>query len=418
MKKLLKLAFYLAWFAVPGLIVQYYSAFVDPMTPEEIRGATMAGTVAMIILAVLTGFGGLFRRGGSSRKAPSVPAAPRTRIIRDPATGAERLYNWNDKMGQWESDDGLSVLDESRTEEWERQRRSDRRWADDQMNKLRNRDTAFDRDMDEMVRRRKKEMEDMERQMEQSRRFGERHGKWDLTEQEQRDFLSRENNENWEKSLEWKEYADEYDRIVDRIEWIQWGADFAMDVADILSFGTGKPIKYAYIASRNAAGDLIDGLIHRRSLSGIAARTATKTFIDIGQDNVSKIGYKYVSNGVGDGVKEALQNYDEGKSASEGFVSGFLKGTTRTGVEHGLSNVKFKWNAKQTEIAQKATKQSSRILGQQQAGQVSEKLGNALRNNVRTRAAQQIAAETAKQKDLLSAGIGKMTDGLWNQALN
>ena len=286
------------------------------------------------------------------------------------------------------------------------------------MNKLRNRDTAFDRDMDEMVRRQKKEMEDMERQMEQSRRFGERHGKWDLTEQEQRDFLSRENNENWKKSLEWKEYADEYDRIVDRIEWIQWGADFAMDVADIMSLGTGKPIKYAYIASRNAAGDLIDGLIHRRSLSGIAARTATKTFIDIGQDNVSKIGYKYVSNGVGDGVKEALQNYDEGKSASEGFVSGFLKGTTRTGVEHGLSNVKFKWNAKQTEIAQKATKQSSRILGQQQAGQVSEKLGNALRNNVRTRAAQQIAAETAKQKDLLSTGIGKMTDGLWNQALN
>jgi len=402
MKKLLKLAFYLAWFAVPGLIVQYYSRFVDPMTPEEIRGATLAGTVAMIILAVLTGFGGLLRRGASSRKAPSVPAAPRTRIIRDPATGAERLYNWNDKTGQWESDDGLSVLDESRTKEWERQRKSDRRWADDQMNKLRNRDTAFDRDMDEMVRRQKKEMEDMERQMEQSRRFGERHGKWDLTEQEQRDFLSQENNENWEKSL----------------EWTQWGADFAMDVADILSFGTGKPIKYAYIASRNAAGDLIDGLIHRRSLSGIAARTATKTFIEIGQDNVSKIGYKYVSNGVGDGVKEALQNYDEGKSVSEGFVSGFLKGTTRTGVEHGLSNVKFKWNAKQTEIAQKATKQSSSILGQQQAGQVSEKLGNALRNNVRTRAAQQIAAETAKQKDLLSAGIGKMTDGIWNQALN
>ena len=99
-------------------------------------------------------------------------------------------------------------------------------------------------------------------------------------------------------------------------------------------------------------------------------------------------------------------------------MSGFLKGTTRTGVEHGLSNVKFKWNAKQTEIAQKATKQSSRILGQQQAGQVSEKLGNALRNNVRIKAAQQIAAETAKQKDLLSTGIGKMTDGLWNQALN
>ena len=43
MKRLLKLAFYLVWFAVPGLIVQYYSRFVDPMSPEEIRGATLAG---------------------------------------------------------------------------------------------------------------------------------------------------------------------------------------------------------------------------------------------------------------------------------------------------------------------------------------------------------------------------------------
>ena len=434
MKKVFKAAFYLAWFAVPGLIVQYYSRNIDPMSPEEVRMATIAGTVAMIVLAILTGFGRTARRAAQPPvpkpsgkvKMPPVPKTPvppvvtvppRTRIIRDPATGAERIYEWNDSTGQWETDGGRTVLDDSRMGEWISQRENDRRWADDQMTKLRNRDTAFDRDMDDLGRRQQRELEEMERQMEKSRKFGEKHGKWDLTEQERRDYLDQKYARDLAEGAKWQEAGDYYDSIVNKLEWTQWGADFAMDILDISTFGAGKPIKYAYIASRNLAGDLMDGLLHRRSLSGIMTRTVTKTVIDIGQDNVSKIGYKYVSNGVGDGIKEAIQYYDEGKSASDGFVSGFVKGTTRTGVEHGLSKVKLKWNSKQNEIAKKATQQSSKLLGQQQSGQISQKLSTALRNNIRTDAAQKIAAETAKQKDLLSTSIGKLTDGAWNMAL-
>ena len=432
MKKIFKVAFYLVWFAVPGLIVQYYSRFVDPMTPEEIRGATIAGTVAMVILAVLTGFGSIGRRAAQPKtkgkvKLPNIPVAPvspvipqgpKTRIIRDPATGAERLYEWNETDGQWETDGGRTVLDESKMGEWVSQRQNDRRWADNQMEKLRNRDTAFDRDMDDLIRRQNKELADMESEMEKSRKFGEKHGKWDLNEQERRDYLDEKQTKDAAEGSKWKDKGDTYDTITNGIEWVQWGADFGMDILDIMTFGAGKPIKYAYIASRNAGNDLIDGLIHKRSLTGIVARTFTKTLIDIGQDNVNKIGYKYLSNGFGDAIKEGLQNYDEGKSVTDGLVSGFLKGTTRTGVEHGMSKVNLKWNSKQQDIAKKATQKSHEILGKQQAGQLSEKVSNALRNNIRSKAAQEIAAETAKTKDLLSNGIGKITDGLWNKALN
>ena len=57
MKKLFGALVYLLTFAAPALIVQYYSRFIDPMTDEEIKIATFAGTLALIILAILTGFG-------------------------------------------------------------------------------------------------------------------------------------------------------------------------------------------------------------------------------------------------------------------------------------------------------------------------------------------------------------------------
>ena len=45
-------------FLTPTIIVKFYSRFVNPMTGYEERMAIMAGTGAMIILAVLTGFSG------------------------------------------------------------------------------------------------------------------------------------------------------------------------------------------------------------------------------------------------------------------------------------------------------------------------------------------------------------------------
>ena len=131
MKKLFRVIVYLATFAAPAMIVEYYDANINPMSPSDKRLAIIGGTIGILIMAVLTGFG----RIGSVR-TPSVPKTKRkkdlTRIIKDPATGAETIFHWNEKDNIWESDYG-TFLDESRMKEWERQRKSDRKWADEQM---------------------------------------------------------------------------------------------------------------------------------------------------------------------------------------------------------------------------------------------------------------------------------------------
>ncbi|MBQ2584100.1 MAG: hypothetical protein II568_02875, partial [Erysipelotrichaceae bacterium] len=101
MKKLFRVIVYLATFAAPAMIVEYYDANINPMSPSDKRLAIIGGTIGILIMAVLTGFG----RIGSVR-TPSVPKTKRkkdlTRIIKDPATGAETIFHWNEKDNIWE----------------------------------------------------------------------------------------------------------------------------------------------------------------------------------------------------------------------------------------------------------------------------------------------------------------------------
>ena len=111
--------------------------------------AIMAGTGAMLILAAITGFSGNRSVARSfARKYRSVKATGNdTIIVKDPgAHGAETMFKWNQKEKLWESDHG-TYLDEAHMDEWLRQRGSDRQWADQQMKNLKERNTAFDRDL-------------------------------------------------------------------------------------------------------------------------------------------------------------------------------------------------------------------------------------------------------------------------------
>ena len=73
--------------------------------------------------------------------------------VSDPGSNAETLFKWNQKEKIWESDHG-TYLDMDHMDEWLKQRASDRQWADEQMKNLKNRKTAFDRDIDAMKKRR------------------------------------------------------------------------------------------------------------------------------------------------------------------------------------------------------------------------------------------------------------------------
>ena len=160
MKKLFRrlstILVYALTFMTPAFIVQLYSRFVDPMTKDEARMATIAGTAAMLLLAALTGFSGKRPPINSMiRKFKDVKAVgPDSIVVTDPASKAETLFKWNEKEKIWESEYG-TYLDQDHMEEWLRQRASDRQWAEQQRKKLQSRDTAFDRDIDAMGRKRR-----------------------------------------------------------------------------------------------------------------------------------------------------------------------------------------------------------------------------------------------------------------------
>lgn len=410
MKKLFRVIVYLATFAAPAMIVEYYDANINPMSPSDKRLAIIGGTIGILIMAVLTGFG----RIGSVR-TPSVPKTKRkkdlTRIIKDPATGAETIFHWNEKDNIWESDYG-TILDESRMKEWERQRKSDRKWADEQMKKLRDRDTAVDRELKEINDREKRELEQMDKENAARDMFAKKHGIYETNEKQRRKWLSGENAVRDAERKEWMETASENDRVENNLEWIQWGADLGADLVDIASLGTLKPVKHIYIASRNMSGELMDGLLKRKGLGTIVSRGLMKTWIDIKQDTVEGIGYKYLYNGLGDGFKGAM-DAEEGKR-TEAFLKEGLKGTLRTGIEHGLSNTKLPKTKQANKIMKDTASKSNRVLGMQQAGELTQKTANGIRNIIRTNGAQKMAAEAGKTKDLLNLGLGKLSDGTVN----
>ena len=271
--------------------------------------------------------------------------------------------------------------------EWERQRKSDRKWADEQMKKLRDRDTAVDRELKEINDREKRELEQMDKENAARDMFAKKHGIYETT-------------------------ASENDRVENNLEWIQWGADLGADLVDIASLGTLKPVKHIYIASRNMSGELMDGLLKRKSLGTIVSKGLMKTWIDIKQDTVEGIGYKYLYNGLGDGFKGAM-DAEEGKR-TEAFLKEGLKGTLRTGIEHGLSKTKLPKTKQANKIMKDTASKSNKVLGMQQAGELTQKTANGIRNIIRTNGAQKMAAEAGKTKDLLNLGLGKLSDGTVN----
>ena len=410
MKKLFRVIVYLATFAAPAMIVEYYDANINPMSPSDKRLAIIGGTIGILIMAVLTGFG----RIGSVR-TPSVPKTKRkkdlTRIIKDPATGAETIFHWNEKDNIWESDYG-TFLDESRMKEWERQRKSDRKWADEQIKKLRDRDTAVDCELKEINDREKRELEQMDKENAARDMFAKKHGIYETNEKQRRKWLSGENAVRDAERKEWMETASENDRVENNLEWIQWGADLGADLVDIASLGTLKPVKHIYIASRNMSGELMGGRLKRKGLGTIVSKVLMKTWIDIKQDTVEGIGYKYLYNGLGDGFKGAM-DAEEGKR-TEAFLKEGLKGTLRTGIEHGLSKTKLPKTKQANKIMKDTASKSNKVLGMQQAGELTQKTANGIRNIIRTNGAQKMAAEAGKTKDLLNLGLGKLSDGTVN----
>lgn len=147
------------------VVVEYDEDFLDwlleQLADESAHHAGPAGTTAVIAVAILSailgaggGLGGLAGAagagaaggglGGLAGDLPPTTPPPESMLVTDPATGAQRQFNKNPQTGEWESDDGRSVLDVDSLPDWQKQRVNDRGWADEQAEKLAAGDNAQD----------------------------------------------------------------------------------------------------------------------------------------------------------------------------------------------------------------------------------------------------------------------------------
>ena len=420
----------LFWFlafclGAPALIVNVYNIMEGPMSPEETQMAIFAGTVGTLVLNLFLVMIGkeriyIFRRPQKPSvpkvtpvpkppavpRKPAVPKQPKSIVITDPATKSQRLYNYDEESGEWVSDDGQSILDTSRLDEWYKQRMDDRAWQDRQNEKIRNRQTAFDRDIDAL----RQKMKDDEARMEEEQAIAQKnlrkYGEYTTDKNRVKEIIE-------ERQAKEREHGKVYEKIGNRAaflekgaEWTLWIADLGIDICDIASFGTLHGIKNAYIVARNTAGDLSDAIVFKKDLKKTALKTITKTTVDLTQANVSKIGYKYAANGIGDGIKGAMQAAEEGKDPTAAFFKEGLKGTLKTGVEHGMKSLPK--SSASTKILEQTRDKSLRVLQQQSSGQLSEKTANGLRNFIRSDGLSKAKAVDGQIKDYYSLGINSL----------
>lgn len=432
-KKTPKQEVLLFWFivfciGVPQLIVTIYQARTHSMTPEEVRMAKLAGTFVTTVLNLLLIAKGEYKlvlfhskdydpmevakeasrnkpagkvpSGGSSAPVYGGDAEVPYRIITDPMTKAQTLYNWDEETGQWVSQDGRSVLDEDRLDDWYKQRMKDREWQDRENEKIRKGDTAFDRELRQMKEESDREIARME---EESRRLQEhyrRYGTWETDPEKLKEIIQNR-----------MDLADIEGRMAasrgNAYAAIEWGltalskvCDYGVDILAEFTGSVGKyGIKPLYIAGRNVGYRWSEAVNEGRDMSEAMRLATGETVVDLTQAYAPQ-GYKYYANVGGDMYKKAMQNAYEGKEITDGVLTSGLGGAVRTKLQ-GVVEGKFDSMYKNT--TRESAKQVNKYLDHFTSGKTSEKVFNIVKNNTRSAASQNL--KILKAEKTLSSNL-------------
>ncbi len=400
--------------AVPQLIVTIYQARTHSMTPEEVRMAKLAGTFVTTLLNLLLVAKGEYKlvlfhskdydpkkiaEQAAKKTVPPKPAPPASgstapeyggdaevpyRIITDPMTKAQTLYNWDEESGQWVSQDGRSVLDESRLDEWYKQRQSDREWQDRENEKIRRGDTAFDRELRKMKEESDREIARME---EESRRLQEHYkhyGTWETDPEKLKEIIQNR-----------IDLADIEGRIASRqgntYAAIEWGltalskiCDYGVDILAEFTGGAGKGIKAAYIGARNIGYRYSEARVYGRDMDEAMRLGISETVVDNVQAFAPK-SYRYYANVGGDMYKKAMQNAYDRKDISEGVIESGIGGAVRTKLQNVVEG---KFDSMYRNTTKQSASQVNRYLEHFTSGKTSEKVFNICKTNTRTASAQ------------------------------
>lgn len=354
-----------------------YASDFDELSTKEVA----IGSVAVAVVAGGIAAGAVGAAGGGIGKMDSGNGDDSTYVLKDPATGSESLYIYDDATGEWISDDGRTVLDTSRISQWKKDREIDRQAADDAMRNLRSRNTEFDRQMSKSYQ----EDQEKEKHEDYVNKLGVSHGIYSGNENEIRAKISEEKGKAEIESYEQLEYEKEYEKSQTYAEVTGKIADLTVDAIGATSPAL-KPVQYTYYGLRNMTANLSDAVVNNKDTISAMRKAVGETVVDITQSSVDKLGYKFAAYTIGDAYKEVLNTIDEGKISVNEMTDATLKGLkdgTKKTIVSGIfeyaegkfmpnGKVQLKTDTTIKNLTKEASRKSAKLLGAYEGGTISK----------------------------------------------
>ena len=333
------------------------------------------GTIGMVGVGIATvgaiGFGvsrflGGGEGGGSGAgTAESVPQEPETFVYKDPATGAETLYELDPNTGEWFDPSTGAITDPSKLEDYSRQRMQDRAWMNGQMENMRDRKTDVDRAWQKQDQESAKEMqkkfEEIDRQGAKDK-AAIRSGTYGMSDAQRTEYLNKRQEDYVSKQAAAHRTAENWDRAVTVAEGTGKLADIGMDIAatygKVVDGGlvTGR-IADGYTLLKNIAGSGADAYSKGNSVLGGMGKGFVDGLVDVAQNNANTKIQKVAAFVGGDAFKAGLESGLKGESAATVLKKSFkggLKGGAKLTIQEIGNNLENKIQTSKTDSLKNA----------------------------------------------------------------
>ena len=238
-------------------------------------------------------------------------------FITDPATGAEEFFTEDRKTGEWVRSDGKTILNLSSLAEWISQRQNDRNWIDQQNEKLKAHDTAFDRMLHEGDAAFEAEQRKIEEETAKILYNLKHYGTLDTDEAHIREIIARDQRIHAIESRQAARQAFICNAALWAATVTKYGTDKAFDFFANYAGTAGKVGKAIYVLATDQAGALEDARVNGKSMGTAAGKALTGSIYSIVKDHVGNGGGK-VAYVIGGRAAEAMANaFIDGKSFGE-----------------------------------------------------------------------------------------------------
>ncbi|MDO5138379.1 MAG: cell envelope integrity protein TolA [Oscillospiraceae bacterium] len=234
--------------------------------------------------------------------------------------------------------------EQKRKQAEEEQRRKDQAWTHQQAQKLAQRNTEFDRKLDEA----EKKYKEGQKKLAKEARWNQVGLKYGVVgdEDANRRAVVKDMKDNEYTAKLMIEKANNYDTAITVAEGIVTVADVSVSALSNVTGPLGPVINDVYTAGKNFGSKLSEARYGNGDYSTAFWQAATESLIDIAQnhanitegslgDMAKQVGFNVVSNVGGEGFKAGLNSYIEGKDWSEILVD------TGSGMGQGAMNSFF-----------------------------------------------------------------------------